>query len=208
MCAVSKYFLYKTTNIINGKFYIGVHKDNGKPYYGSGKRLKESIKKYGKESFIYENIKEFDNAEDAFNYEKQIVTQDLVENRQCYNVVCGGLGGFPVSDDHKRKISENNKKRFKTKEDHPRYGAKLSQETRKKISDGNKGKILPQSMRDKTGARTKGNKFRSIPVYIEGIIYQDKVEAAKKLNVGIRTIHRWCDINDKYHKNNCFTIRG
>lgn len=44
------YTVYKTTNIINGKYYIGVHKTTNPndSYLGSGKAIKEAIKKYGK----------------------------------------------------------------------------------------------------------------------------------------------------------------
>ncbi len=51
------YFLYKTTNKINGKYYIGVHStyqlNDG--YIGSGKRLRYSVRKYGKENFLLQN---------------------------------------------------------------------------------------------------------------------------------------------------------
>lgn len=45
------YYLYKTTNLINHKYYIGVHYSediDNDDYLGSGKHLKSAIKKYGK----------------------------------------------------------------------------------------------------------------------------------------------------------------
>lgn len=47
-------FVYITTNLINGKRYIGKRKfsDNWKSYLGSGIRLKEAIKKYGRNNFV------------------------------------------------------------------------------------------------------------------------------------------------------------
>ena len=51
---IKYHFLYKTTNLINNKYYYGMHStyklDDG--YLGSGKRLRYSIRKYGKENFI------------------------------------------------------------------------------------------------------------------------------------------------------------
>ena len=47
--------IYKTTNTINGKIYIGQDKNNNPSYYGSGKILQKAIKKYGKESYPKNN---------------------------------------------------------------------------------------------------------------------------------------------------------
>ena len=45
------YYLYKITNLINNKFYIGVHEtDNiNDGYMGSGRAIRAAIEKYGKE---------------------------------------------------------------------------------------------------------------------------------------------------------------
>lgn len=47
------FFIYKTTNLINGKYYIGMHATNNleDDYLGSGTYLRRSVKKHGKESF-------------------------------------------------------------------------------------------------------------------------------------------------------------
>lgn len=49
-------YVYKTTNLINGKTYVGKHRRSyfDKKYYGSGKHLKSAIKKYGLENFKVE----------------------------------------------------------------------------------------------------------------------------------------------------------
>lgn len=51
-----KYTIYKTTNIKNGKYYIGKHQTENEndSYLGSGIALKKAIKKFGKNSFIKE----------------------------------------------------------------------------------------------------------------------------------------------------------
>ena len=51
-------FLYITTHIESGKYYIGKHETNklNDGYLGSGKLLKRAIKKYGKDAFKQEII--------------------------------------------------------------------------------------------------------------------------------------------------------
>lgn len=86
------YLVYKTTNNINGKIYIGVHKtkninDN---YFGSGVALKRAIKKYGKKNFTKEILHVFDNEEDMFNMESLLVNDEFVKETNSYNMVPGG----------------------------------------------------------------------------------------------------------------------
>lgn len=51
-------YIYKTTNLINGRVYVGLHRSSefNESYLGSGKYLKRAISKYGKESFECEVI--------------------------------------------------------------------------------------------------------------------------------------------------------
>lgn len=91
------YFVYKTTNTINGKFYIGKHrcKDLSKDsYLGSGRTLRQAIKKYGKANFKREILCFFESEEEALDYELQVVTEDLIVDEKCYNETIGGRGSF------------------------------------------------------------------------------------------------------------------
>ncbi len=90
------YLIYKTTNLINGKIYIGCHKtdDLQDSYLGSGKILNYAIKKYGKENFSREIIEIFDNPDDMFSLESTLVNQTFVLNDKNYNIMKGGHGGW------------------------------------------------------------------------------------------------------------------
>lgn len=90
------YIVYKITNNINQKFYIGCHKtDNlNDAYMGSGKLIKKAIKKYGNENFCKEILFIFDNEVDMFAKEKELVTEELVKNKKCYNVKLGGTANY------------------------------------------------------------------------------------------------------------------
>jgi hypothetical protein len=56
--------IYKTTNLINGKIYIGKDSKNNSKYLGSGLLLKRAILKYGKENFKKEILEECSSIEE------------------------------------------------------------------------------------------------------------------------------------------------
>lgn len=89
------HFLYKTTNLKNGTYYLGMHStsklDDG--YLGSGKRLRRSIRKYGKENFKIEILEFFESREDLSDAEKKLITEDILKDSKCMNLKLGGYGG-------------------------------------------------------------------------------------------------------------------
>jgi hypothetical protein len=89
------HFLYKTTNLLNGKFYIGIHSTSNlnDGYLGSGKKLRYSIRKYGKENFKLEILEFFDTYDKLRDAEMQMVNEDLLKNPMCMNLAIGGGGG-------------------------------------------------------------------------------------------------------------------
>lgn len=90
---VKKYnYFYKITNNLNNHFYYGIHStDNLEDgYMGSGTRLNYAYKKYGIENFTKEILKFFDTREECAEYEAEMVTEELIHNNECYNIVFGG----------------------------------------------------------------------------------------------------------------------
>jgi len=103
------FIIYKTTNNINGKFYIGKHKVQEKYdylYLGSGHAISKAIKKYGAENFTRETLYVFDNEEDCILKEREIVSEDMVCDPLCYNIATGGNAGKSHSDTTKKLISK------------------------------------------------------------------------------------------------------
>lgn len=143
------FYIYKTTNLINGKKYIGQHKKSVLPddgYLGSGVIIKQAIRKYGKTSFKKEIITIAMSQLEADVLEKYYISKEKPE----YNILSGGQGkdrepwnkgkkgcqvawnkGIPYSEEVKKKISDSAKKRERKP---------MSEETKRKISEAKKGK--------------------------------------------------------------------
>jgi hypothetical protein len=89
------YTVYRTQNTVNGKYYFGVHKtDNPHDgYLGSGTLLKRAIAKYGEQTFLKNVCFVFDNPEEAFAKEFELI-ETYRSDSLCYNLRQGGSGGF------------------------------------------------------------------------------------------------------------------
>lgn len=111
-------YIYKITNLINDKIYIGVHKtdnlDDG--YMGSGKILKRSILKHGIENFEKEILQFFPTYMEALEEERIIVNMDFINSENTYNLREGGFGRCRFSDDALQFLSESSKKRWENAE--------------------------------------------------------------------------------------------
>ena len=132
------YIIYKITNQINRKYYIGssMSANVNDSYMGSGIGIKNAIKKYGKENFTKEIITEADSADSLWELEKEIVNKEVVQDRMSYNNAYGGkhyLHGLREHDydafiEHQRNAGEQYAKNFKgkSKEWHMKGGSASS----------------------------------------------------------------------------------
>jgi group I intron endonuclease len=169
------YSIYKATNLINGKIYIGKDKHNNKKYYGSGLLLKEAIKKYGIENFKKEIIEECDSIELLNEREKfWIQSFNSTDIEIGYNISDGGDGGDTLtnnpnresiiekrkgvkiifSEEHKRKLSESKKG-----DKNPMKGKQMSEEDKKHLSNLIKGRKMPDEFRKNVSKGKTGVKF-------------------------------------------------
>lgn len=129
------YTIYKITNTINDKIYIGQHKGSMEKYWGSGLLIKRAIEKYGIENFTKDILLECDEneADDAEKYWiKQLNSTDINIG---YNISLGGEGGDQISK-------------------HPRNA-----EIRKQISISNTGIKHTQEAKDKISATLNLNHY-------------------------------------------------
>lgn len=151
-------YIYETTNLINGKKYIGKHKSTkfeSTKYLGSGKALNNAIAKYGKKNFVVNLIEECETEEQLS--EREIFWIDYynaVENDNYYNIIPDSSGGDLIKFlplEQQQKIHKDHSEMMKTfrhteeskqKMAEQRKGHKVSDETKQKISASNKGKRL------------------------------------------------------------------
>jgi hypothetical protein len=105
------HFTYKTTNLINGRYYLGMHSTNrlDDGYLGSGKRLYYELNKYGRDNFKFEILKQFESREQLVQAEIKLITEHDLKNPNCLNCKPGGEGGFL---DSTRMDNAERKRRF------------------------------------------------------------------------------------------------
>jgi len=101
--------VYKTTNLINGKIYIGKDTKNNSEYFGSGLLLNKAIKKYGKENFVKEILEECKDQIILAEREMHWIAKYKSTNRETgYNITEGGLGGDTFSNNPNKEIIRKN----------------------------------------------------------------------------------------------------
>ncbi len=156
---MKQYYIYLTTNLINGKKYIGQHygelEDN---YLGSGSELKIDIKKYGKNNFS-KIILEICNSYSELNQAECKWIKDLnaVQDENYYNIATGGGNGNPLAGLSEQKLNEmKHKWSFAVKgernyfygkhfqgKDHPMWGKHHTNESKERMRQAKIGGKAP-----------------------------------------------------------------
>ena len=122
-------YIYKTTNLVNGKIYIGQKKSKkflGNKYLGSGKRLWEAIYKYGRDKFQVTLLEEVNEQEQLDDREIYWISKfNSTDKNIGYNLALGGRVRRDLVGEHNGF-----------------YNKKHSTETREKLSSYRKNKIV------------------------------------------------------------------
>lgn len=133
--------VYKTTNLINGKIYVGKQENYNKEYLGSGLVLSRAIKKYGKENFEKIILSECLTSKELNNKEIYWIEKlKATDNSIGYNITKGGTGGNTLSNhpDRENIIKQTNESKRNNPalrgKNHYLYGTSLSNVIKEKIS--------------------------------------------------------------------------
>ena len=143
--------IYKTTNLVNGKQYIGKDGHNNPNYLGSGTFLKMAIKKYGKHNFKKEILEVCETEEQMRVREEYWLNYyDAANNKMFYNIHNHSYGsgggeknpmyGKTLSEDHKKKISQSTKGISKPMTDEHKKNLKCHSNNLTKVSCPHCGK--------------------------------------------------------------------
>jgi len=139
--------IYKITNKVNGKFYIGssldikqrwkYHRNMLKSGAHDNQHLQNSYNKHGKENFIFEVLCEIDDTQiEILKAEQKVLDKYKNTWDMLYNIahfVSSGMKGRSHTEKAKKTLSEK-----LSGENHPHYGKPVGEEWRRKISKAKK----------------------------------------------------------------------
>jgi predicted nucleic acid-binding Zn-ribbon protein len=163
--------VYITTNLINGKKYIGKDTKNNSSYLGSGSLFKEDLKKYGKENFKKEIIEYCtNNTELELRENYWIDFYNALSCNNFYNIRNNVKNWYSDASEDKKekiknKISNSNKGKIFSKETKQKIsnstrgikkGKYHTEESKRKISEANKGRKHTEEEKQKISKSRKG----------------------------------------------------
>ncbi len=180
-------FIYLTTNLVNGKVYIGqrTFREGFMTYLGSGTSFRRAVKKYGKENFkrvilcVCKNYDELDQWEDFF--------VELFESRNTekgYNIKKGGQRFSPKVI---QSMSDS------------KIGRKLKPETIEKLKAARRGRKMSDYNKEVFAEINKGNKHGIIGIKLtsvetkEELFFESYIAACKFLNVANGHFRRYLE---------------
>ena len=134
------HFTYKTTNLINKRYYLGMHSTNrlDDGYVGSGKRLWYELRKYGRDNFTIEILKYYNSREELIKAEKKLITEQVINKEDCLNLKTGGSGGFTLEQTRNGRKKTN---RILEKKYGPNWNSITSKKYQDSLSEADKKEL-------------------------------------------------------------------
>lgn len=174
---MSIYTIYRATNSVNGKMYIGFDSnwpsrisDHKKDYNLSSKStiiFYRAIKKYGWDNFKWDILYQSKDSDHTLNcmeeyFIKEYNTYVNLKNNNGYNMTLGGDGtlGLKWSDDSKQKLKKPHSAERRRKNSEAQTGKKLSASTIDKIKKANTGKSRSTEFKKNQSNLAKKNNWR------------------------------------------------
>jgi group I intron endonuclease len=167
--------IYKTTNIINGMWYIGKDEHNDPGYLGSGVYLSRAVAKYGKNNFVKEILDYAKTPRELALLEAEYIKRyNATSDNMSYNIALGGFGGNTLAgmDD----------------EDRAKFSAKISDSWANLTIESKHDRVSP--MHNSTRHKPKSN------------LHKDKISKAKTgIKQSPETVEKKREISKKLYNN-------
>lgn len=181
------HFVYVTTCIVTGNYYIGLHSTNNllDGYIGSGQRLWRSIKKHGKDSHTCEILEMFNSRKEAADYEKFIVTWDLIQqDKACMNLAPGGEGGDKISNHPNRDqiLASKNYDWMKSKDHYLKMSEALKAKTPERLLFLQNQQYHMMEMRRKNGYKHSAETKKKISEKSQSSTVEVRCKISKTLS--------------------------
>jgi group I intron endonuclease len=193
------YTVYCTTNLVNGKKYIGKHvtADINDDYLGSGLALRRAIKKHGRNSFRKDVLFVYESEELMNAKEAELVGEAVVSSDMYYNIALGGHGGqivlkegHPMYLSTRKKLSEAGLRRSEelskralqrhANKELGMHGRQHTDSAKSKIGNAHRDKVVSEQTRKRLSESHKGKEAHNRGKSLEEVVGSTRAAIIKQ----------------------------